>query len=123
MTDRAWKVAEREVAELVGGERVPITGRQRGATPDVQHKWLAIEVKNTRSFPKWLKDAHLQAIASKVKEESEGSETKLPVVIIKPHRTNVRNGYIMMSLGDFVDWFGDVKVPRESSINVEEVPF
>ena len=106
--DKAWKVAEREVAEVLGGERVPVTGRQRGHAPDVEHPWLAIEVKNTRKFPKWLSEAFSQAIASKIQAESKGSQEKLPVVIIKPHRTNIRNGYVMLQVSDFVEWFGDV---------------
>lgn len=111
MADKPWKVAERQVAAVIGGERVPINGRQRGSAPDIDHEWLAVEVKHTGQFPKKWAEAFSQAVASKVKAEING-KVKLPVVIIKPHRCNARNSYIMMQLGDFVDWFGEV--PREA---------
>jgi hypothetical protein len=47
---RDWKACERKIAEILGGVRVPVTGRQRGATPDVEHPSLSIEVK----FPQEL---------------------------------------------------------------------
>lgn len=45
-----WKACERRVAEVLGGVRVPITGRQRGATPDVEHAALSIEVKAVKAY-------------------------------------------------------------------------
>jgi hypothetical protein len=32
-----WKQAERRIADLLGGQRIPVTGRQRGDTPDIEH--------------------------------------------------------------------------------------
>jgi hypothetical protein len=102
MADKAWKAAERQVAAVLGGKRQPITGRQRGDVPDVEHAWLAIEVKSTRNFPKWLREAHAQAVAASFKSGG----WKLPIVVIKPHRTNVRQGYVMLQVSDFIEWFG-----------------
>ncbi len=33
---RNWKACERRVAELLGGERVPVSGRDRGYSPDLK---------------------------------------------------------------------------------------
>ena len=51
MTDKSWKATGRAVAARPGGERVPVTGRQRGDVPDVAHGWLSIEVKHRQTPP------------------------------------------------------------------------
>lgn len=45
MSSKEWKNSERRMAEKLGGERVPITGRYRGYAPDIKHEHLAIEHK------------------------------------------------------------------------------
>jgi len=55
--NQAWKRTERNVAALLGGRRVPVTGRQRGDTPDVAHPLLSLEVKHRREVPAWLTGA------------------------------------------------------------------
>lgn len=51
MTARAtWKASERRMAGILGGERVPVTGRERGHAPDIDGvtvagRRLAIEHK------------------------------------------------------------------------------
>lgn len=64
MTDKSWKRAEREVARRLGGRRIPVSGRQRGDAPDIEHLTLSIEVKHRESLPAWLLDAMDQARAS-----------------------------------------------------------
>ena len=54
MPDRRWKQTERKVAALLGGQRVPVSGRGRGDAPDIDHTWLAVEVKDRASLPAWL---------------------------------------------------------------------
>jgi hypothetical protein len=61
MTDKLWKQAERKLAEILGGRRVPVTGRQRGSAPDVEHKRFSIEVKHRENLPDWILDAMNQA--------------------------------------------------------------
>jgi hypothetical protein len=99
MTDRRWKRNEREIASRLGGERVPITGRQRGDVPDVQHKWLSIECKSRQSIPSWLKIAIEQAVMA-----AKGSQ--LPIAIL--HEVGQRHGedLVVMHLSDFEDFFG-----------------
>lgn len=80
MSERSWKRAERKVAELLGGVRVPVSGRQRGHTPDVEHPSLSIEVKSRKSLPAWLLDALEQAQAA-------SRNGRLPVAVLhQEHR-------------------------------------
>ncbi len=58
MTERAWKRAERGIARIVGGERVPVNGR--GDLPDVLSSRFSVEVKN-RALPEWVLHAVQQA--------------------------------------------------------------
>jgi len=58
MPEARWKRHEREVARLLGGARLPNTGR-RG--PDVLAGPWAVEVKVRKALPRWLEGAILQA--------------------------------------------------------------
>lgn len=77
MSEKSWKRTERKVAQLLGGERVPVNGRIRGSAPDIAHETLSLEVKSRRSIPRWIEDALQQATAS-----SRGG--KLPVAVPTP---------------------------------------
>jgi hypothetical protein len=103
---RAWKRDESEIARLLGGERVPVTGRQRGYQPDVQHPWLAIEVKSFASLPQRVADAMDQAekAAAYAKRRDQGD--KLPVAVIHGKSTHRGNSLVVIRLDDFLDWFG-----------------
>jgi len=95
-----WKRTEREIAKLLGGRRVPVTGRQRGDAPDIEHPWLSIEVKHRKTVPAWLLDAIDQAEASNTGEQ-------LPVVVLHPHGKRHADNLVIIRLGDFIEWFGD----------------
>lgn len=96
-----WKNVERQIAARLGGERVPVTGRQRGSAPDIAHSWLSLEVKHRKSLPAWLADAMTQAQASQ-----RGGQ--LPMVVLHEKQQNYDESYCVVRLKDFVDWFGDV---------------
>jgi len=91
---------EREIARRLGGRRIPITGRQRGDVPDVEHDWLAVEIKHRKALPDYWHDAYAQAQAA-----NDGS--RLSVVIWHEKGRPHRDDYIMMRLGDFEKYFGD----------------
>lgn len=110
MADKPWKRTEREIAKLIGGERVPITGRQRGDAPDVRHASLSVEVKHRRLLPAWICEAVLQAVAS-----AEGEQ--LPVAILHAHRIPHSEDLIVMRLADFQKWFGLGANESESEVN------
>ncbi|GAP05176.1 hypothetical protein ATHL_00006 [Anaerolinea thermolimosa] len=54
-----WKHTERAIAKRLNGRRLGATG---GATPDVITDRLAVEVKQRKALPEWLKDALAQAV-------------------------------------------------------------
>lgn len=88
----AWKATERFVASVLGGTRVPITGRQRGDVPDIAHPRYSIEVKRRSAptaFPSWLTFAIHKA-------EGEGREA---VVLIDDERGPL----VILRLNHFVD--------------------
>jgi hypothetical protein len=87
------------VAAVLGGERVPITGRVRGSAPDVRHDWLSVEVKNRKVLPAWLSVGMAQARASAKPEQ-------LPVVIVHHVGKRITDSYVVLKLGDFRQWFG-----------------
>lgn len=53
-----WKAVERQIAEYIGGKRIPVTGRHTQETPDIQHHYWAPEVKHSShkrgDIPDWL---------------------------------------------------------------------
>src|SRR5690349_13449571 len=75
MPDKRWKSIERKVATYLGGERIPVSGRQRGYSADIAHPTLSIEVKDRNSLPDWLFDAMNQAETSRKGEQ-------IPAVIL-----------------------------------------
>lgn len=95
-----WKAVERAVAVRLGGQRVPITGRQRGSAPDIMHDWLGIEVKHRKTLPAWLHDAMAQAVAC-----SDGGD-KLPIVVLHESGQRHDDDYVVVRLKDFQEWFG-----------------
>ena len=100
MSDKPWKATERHVAGLIGGKRVPVSGRGRGDSPDIAHPWLSIEVKHRRALPQWLDEALDQAAAA------SGGGERLPVAIL--HEAGERHGrdVVLVRLADFRAWFG-----------------
>ena len=95
-----WKAVERSIASLLGGERVPITGRIRGSAPDVEHPWMSIEIKHRKGgLPKYILDSLDQAHKS-------AKQDQLPVAIWHKKGKKYTDSVIMMNLGDFIEHFG-----------------
>jgi hypothetical protein len=92
-----WKTCERRIAELLGGQRIPITGRQRGETPDIEHEALSIEVKSRKSLPVWLLKALNQAQAA----SNDGK--KIPVVVLHQDHAPYAHSLVVLKLKDFAD--------------------
>ncbi len=90
-----WKNVERQIAKRLGGERVPVTGRQRGSAPDIEHDWLS----HRKTLPAWLADAMSQAVASQRGEQ-------LPMVVLHEKQMNYDDSYCVIRLRDFIEWFG-----------------
>ena len=92
-----WKVLERKLAAILGGERVPVNGRRRGDVPDIAHPTLSIEVKHRKKLPDWQHNAFDQARAA------NHGNTKLPIVILHEDRMRYMDSWVMLSLKDFLD--------------------
>ena len=94
---KAWKACERRVAALLGGYRVPVSGRGRGCTPDIEHPTLSIEVKSRKKIPAWLEDALLQAQAST-------KDGRLPIVVLHQDGQRYSSSLVVLRLGDFSNY-------------------
>ena len=92
-----WKACERRIAELLGGQRIPVTGRQRGDVPDIEHVALSIEVKSRKSLPVWLLSALNQAQAA-------SKNGKVPVVVLHQDRIPYAESLVVLRLDDFAGY-------------------
>jgi hypothetical protein len=108
MPDKSWKVAERRVAEILGGERVPINGRQRGSAPDIVHDTLSLEVKSRKSIPAWLTEALEQATAS-------SRDGRLPASVIHVQGKPYADALVMVRLGDFAEYLTKPETKGDAS--------
>jgi hypothetical protein len=92
-----WKQAERRIAKLLGGRRIPVTGRQRGDVPDIEHDALSIEVKSRKALPAWLLGALSQAQAA-------SKNGKVPVVVLHQDRAPYAESLVVLRLEDFAGY-------------------
>jgi len=102
MSERAWKRTERMIARRLKGERIPITGRARGSAPDVALPWACVEVKHRKTIPRWLLEAVDQAQAS-------AQDDQLPVVVLHGSGMPHDRDLVVMRLGDFTAWHGELE--------------
>jgi hypothetical protein len=79
---------------------VPVSGRQRGSVPDVEHHLYAIEVKCGRVMSPRLTDGMAQAVAS-----AAGTQ-KTPLLCVTHRTAGKRDSdhYVVMRLEDFQAW-------------------
>jgi hypothetical protein len=92
----AWKACERKVAALLGGKRVPVSGRTRGDSPDVRHEHLSIEVKSRRRLPAWIEDAMKQA-------EACAKEGQLPIAVFHQDGKKYREALVVVRLSELAN--------------------
>ena len=95
-----WKSCERKIAALLGGERVPVSGRGRGHSPDIRHERLSIEVKNRKRLPAWIVNAMKQA-------EACAQEGQLPLVVLHQDGQRYQDALLVMRLKHLVPQQGD----------------
>ena len=94
MTGTKWKREERNIARILGGER---SSEQGKSSPDVTTKWLKVEVKDRQGLPKWI-------TSGLAKSRSHAAPGQLGILIM--HEAGNRDRLVVLSLKDFVDWFG-----------------
>lgn len=93
-----WKAAELISARRMGGDRVPVSGRQRGYAPDhtTGSGLWAVEMKAWKSFPAWMLDAMDQAVKSM--EQGAG---RWPVAVLHPKGGRYDNDLIVLRRKDW----------------------
>jgi len=100
--DARWKRQERQVADILGGIRLPNSGRGQ---PDVRADRLAVQVKTTKALPTWLLDAVAQA-------ERDAAEGELPLVVLNQvSQGKAAKRLIVMDLATLVAWQGPASSP------------
>lgn len=106
MTRGRWKEIERWWALTLGGRRVPVTGRQRGSAPDVEHPRYAIEVKAGKVLSDRLGLGIRQAVAAAV------GTSKVPLLCITHSNGQGRaaDHYVLLRLEDWMALMGDKPV-------------
>ena len=86
------------IAEAIGGKRVPVSGRNRGDQPDIEHNYLSIEVKLRATLPACLHDAMDQAAKS-------ARENQTPCVILRQKGQRADDAFVVFRLGEFRERF------------------
>ena len=95
MPDARWKMHERAVADLLGGVRLPNSGRGQ---PDVCAPGIACQVKTTKALPAWLTGAVDQATR-------DAGEGELPVVVLNEvSRGRKVRRLVVVDLGALIEW-------------------
>lgn len=102
MNRSTWKQSERDMALALGGKRVPVTGRQRGDVPDVEHPTYAIEHKAGKVMSARMLEAVDQAVAA------AAGTTKTPLVTIEQMagRGHAKRRFVLIRLEDWIAWMG-----------------
>ncbi len=92
-----WKACERRIAELLGGQRVPVSGRTRGDCPDIAHERLSIEVKSRKRLPDWLEEALRQA-------EVSSRDGQMPIAVFHQDGRRYADCLVVLRLKDFIGY-------------------
>ena len=102
MTEKGWKRAERVIADMLHGKRIPVSGRQRGDSADIDHPDLSPEVKHWKVVPGYAFyiDAMDQA-------QKSAGEYQVPIVVAHKKGTPYGDSMVAMSLNDFTARFLD----------------
>jgi len=111
MTARStWKRRERDVARLLGGRRIPVTGLDRHGA-DVETELLAVQVKHGRRRPAFLRD-WLAGICGQAKLRE-----RVGLVVWADNRETLGDAIVFLRLADFEALHGRVLDPRNDEEN------
>ena len=94
---KCQKQTERRVVELLGGRRVPASGRARDDSPDVEHPVLAVEVKSRKRLPSWLEEALERA-------DTSAEDGQIPVAILHQYTWRYADCMVVVRLKNFVGY-------------------
>ena len=99
MASRAWKEAEKGVADLLGGKRVSNTALGLRSA-DVETPAYSVEVKSRKNLPAWLISAVNQA-------HRNCAAGKLPLVVLHQVGCRRMNDLVIVRMDEFIEWFGE----------------
>ena len=95
-----WKQAERELAKLLGGERIPVTGRASGERADIKHPFMALEAKHGKQIPSLLRKAFSQAKKAAAFYLAQGEGEHIPTVIFHPDGGRYDESFVIVQIKD-----------------------
>ena len=95
-----WKKCGLRLAKLLGGERMPVTGRGRGDAPDIAHPIFSVEVKSRKTIPAWFEETLAQAGASAL-------PAQLPVAVLHRDGDRYADALVVVRLKRFVLQLGE----------------
>jgi hypothetical protein len=103
MTARAtWKASERRMAARMGGERVPVSGRQRGDQPDISGASIAgIPLSIEHKYGQRILSARLHEALDQA-EAARRSPDEMAVVTVEEVREGRMNRHLVIVDAD--DW-------------------
>lgn len=107
--DKLWKAAERKIAKLLGGERIPVSGRQRGFSADIAHDEFSIEVKHRQSLPDWILEATEQAEASQRGEQ-------IPLVVLHKKGVKYEDSLAILRVRDIIKLSAAYRTLKERGV-------
>ena len=77
-----WKASERRMASLLGGERVPVTGRGRGSAPDIEGvTWAGRRLSIEHKYGRRILSARLGEAIEQAKAACRG-DTDIALVTL-----------------------------------------
>ena len=112
MGDTAWKVFERFICRLFGGER------DRSVPEECKNtRMWSPEAKRRKRITNWLEEMMLQA-------ESQARDDQIPLVVLTEHRRERMQSLVIMRLQDVYDWWvgGPSEPPDEEESPAGDQP-
>jgi hypothetical protein len=97
-----WKDHEKRVAKATGGKR---TSRPYANLPDTSSDWLVTECKARNKLPQWIVKAVENA-------RRFTNSQQLGVAVLHEKYKKQTDDLVVMTWGDFLEWFGG-EVPSE----------
>lgn len=100
-----WKRYETRVAKILGGERIPVTGKDR-ADRDVETPLLYVQTKFRKTIPDWLFE-WLDGICLAAKPVD-----KIGIVVMAQPGMDAGDSVVMMRLRDFEQLHGRLPLAK-----------
>jgi hypothetical protein len=90
-----WKNVERKIAELMGGRRIPLLGREG---QDIDVPYFFVEVKSRKMIGAYLWDEYMAQILTGA--EVAGETVKVPAIVLHRPGMAYKDSLICFRVGD-----------------------